>query len=122
MPTALRFIEPDPPSPADRPPSGTHWIHEIKHDGYRLMARRDSVGIRLITRRGNDWSDRFALVVESVNQLKVTSCLIDGEVVCCDEHGLARFDVLRRRHNEAGGLLYAFGPLGLGGTGPPRGP
>jgi ATP-dependent DNA ligase len=41
--------------------------------------------IRLITRRGNDWSDRFPLVVEAVNHLKVQSCLIDGEVVCCDE-------------------------------------
>ena len=46
MPTVLRFIEPCLPSPADRPPSGSNWIHEIKHDGYRLMARRDSVGIR----------------------------------------------------------------------------
>ena len=71
----LRFIEPCLPSPTDRPPSGTNWIHEIKHDGYRLMARRDSVGIRLITRRGNDWSDRFPLVVEAVNHLKVRSCL-----------------------------------------------
>jgi hypothetical protein len=57
------------PSHADRPPSGTNWIHEIKHDGYRLMARRASVGIRLITRRGNDCLDRFPLVVEAVNHL-----------------------------------------------------
>src|SRR5215207_8240614 len=78
MPTVLRFIEPCLPSPADRPPSGSNWIHEIKHDGYRLMARRDPVGIRLITRRGNDWSDRFPLVVEAVNDLGVRSCLIDG--------------------------------------------
>ena len=116
MPTVLRFIEPCLPSPADRPPSGTNWIHEIKHDGYRLMARRDSVGIRLITRRGNDWSDRFPLVVEAVNHLKVQSCLIDGEVVCCDERGLARFDVLRRRRNEVDAFLYAFDLLELDGT------
>ena len=109
------FIEPCLPSPADRPPSGTNWIHEIKHDGYRLMARRDSVGIRLITRRGNDWSDRFPLVVQAVNHLKVRSCLIDGEVVCCDEHGLARFDLLRRRRNEATAFLYAFDLLELNG-------
>jgi ATP-dependent DNA ligase len=50
------FIEPCLPSPADKPPSGSNWIHEIKHDGFRLMARRDPVGIRLITRRGNDWT------------------------------------------------------------------
>ena len=61
MPTVLRFIQPCLPSPADRPPSGSGWLHEIKHDGYRLMARRDTVGIRLITRRGNDWTDRFPL-------------------------------------------------------------
>src|SRR3954463_4360245 len=108
------FIEPCLPSTADRPPSGR--IHEIKHDGYRLMARRDSVGIRLITRRGNDWSDRFPLVVETVNHLKVRSCLIDGEVGCCDERGLARFDVLRRRRHEATAFLYAFDLLELDGT------
>src|SRR3954465_7436115 len=99
-----------------RPPSGSNWIHEIKHDGYRLMAQRDSVGIRLITRRGNDWSARFPLVVEAVNHLKVRSCLIDGEVVCCDEHGLARFDVLRRRRNEVDAFLYAFDLLELNGA------
>jgi bifunctional non-homologous end joining protein LigD len=75
------FIEPCLPSPAARPPSGANWIHEIKHDGYRLMARRDSVGIRLITRRGNDWSDRRPLEVLAVNHLKLRSCLIDGGVV-----------------------------------------
>jgi bifunctional non-homologous end joining protein LigD len=45
--------------PVSRRPSGSGWLHEIKHDGYRLMARRDRVSIRLITRRGNDCSDRF---------------------------------------------------------------
>jgi ATP-dependent DNA ligase len=49
-----RFIEPGLPSPADKPPSGSNWIHKIKHDGFRLMARRDPVGIRLITRGGHD--------------------------------------------------------------------
>jgi len=116
MPNVLRFIEPCLPSPADRPPSGANWIHEIKHDGYRLMARRDSVGIRLITRRGNDWSDRFPLVVEAVNHLKVRSCLIDGEVACCDDKGVASFQLLRHRRNEPWAFLYAFDLLELNGT------
>src|SRR3954471_2136317 len=60
------FIEPCLPSPADKPPSGSNWIHEIKHDGFRLMARRDPVGIRLITRKGNDWTSATPLVVEAV--------------------------------------------------------
>jgi bifunctional non-homologous end joining protein LigD len=64
------------------------------------MARRDPVGIRLITRRGNDWSARYPLVAEAVNHLKVRSCLIDGEVVCCDEQGMTSFQHLRHRRNE----------------------
>jgi ATP-dependent DNA ligase len=116
MPTVLSFIEPRLPSPADPPPSGSNWIHEIKHDGYRLMARRDSVGIRLTTRRGNDWSERFPLVVEAVNHLKVRSCLIDGEVVCCDEQGMTSFQLLRHRRNEPQAFLYAFDLLELNGT------
>ena len=81
------------------------------------MARRDPVGIRLIiTRRRNDWTTRFPLVVEAVNHLKVRSCLIDGEVVCCDERGLAMFSILRRRANEECAFLYAFDLLELDGT------
>ena len=109
------FIEPCLPSPADKPPSGSNWIHEIKHDGYRLMARRDPVGIRPITRRGNDWTQRYPLVVEAVNHLKVRSCLIDGEVVCCDEKGVTSFQLLRHRRNEPQAFLYAFDLLELNG-------
>jgi bifunctional non-homologous end joining protein LigD len=80
------------------------------------MARRDTVGIRLLTRNGNDWADRYPLIVEAVNHLKVRSCLIDGEAVCCDERGLAIFHVLRRRQNEASAFLFAFDLLELDGT------
>jgi bifunctional non-homologous end joining protein LigD len=110
------FVEPCLPSPADKLPSGSNWIHEIKHDGYRLMARRDPVGIRLITRRGNDWTNRYPLVAEAVNHLKVRSCLIDGEVVCCDEKGVTSFQLLRHRRNEPQAFLYALDLLELNGT------
>jgi ATP-dependent DNA ligase len=103
-----------------RLPTGSNWIHEIKHDGFRLMARRDPVGIRLITRGGHDWSARYPLVVEAVNHLKVRSCLIDGEVVCCDEKGVAAFQLLRHRRNEPQACLYAFDLLELDGTDPPQ--
>ena len=82
------------------------------------MARRDPVGIRLITRRGNDWTQRYPLVVEAVNHLKVRSCLIDGEVVCCDERGMTSFQLLRHRRNEPQAFLYAFDLLELNGDGP----
>jgi bifunctional non-homologous end joining protein LigD len=109
------FIEPCLPSPAANPPAGPNWIHEIKHDGYRLMARRDGAGIRLLTRKGNDWSERFPLIVEAVNHLKIRSCLIDGEAVCCDEKGLASFTLLRQRQHEGRVFLYAFDLLELDG-------
>ena len=59
------------------------------------MARTDSVRIRLITRRGNDWSERFPLLVAAVNHLKVRSCLMGGEVVRCDAQGVTS---VRRLH------------------------
>jgi bifunctional non-homologous end joining protein LigD len=107
------FIEPCLPSSAERPPSGPDWIHEIKHDGYRLMARRDGAGIRLLTRNGHDWSPHYPLILEAVNRLKVCSCLIDGEAVCCDENGLAVFALLRYRERPAEIFLYAFDLLEL---------
>jgi ATP-dependent DNA ligase len=80
------------------------------------MARRDPVGIRLITRRGNDWTTRYPLVVEAVNHLQVRSCLIDGEVVCCDARGVTDFHLLRHRRNEPQAFLYAFDLLELNGA------
>jgi hypothetical protein len=64
------FIEPCLPSPADRPPSGQDWIHEIKLDGFRMMVRRDPAGVRLITRNGHDWSGRFPLIAEAAGALR----------------------------------------------------
>ena len=109
------FIEPCLPSPAVRPPSGREWVHEIKHDGFRMMARRDPAGVRLFTRNGNDWSPRYPLIVEAVNRLKVRSCLIDGEAVACDANGLAVFEHLRRKPTGRHVLLYAFDLLELDG-------
>jgi bifunctional non-homologous end joining protein LigD len=109
------FVEPCLPSPADQPPTGSGWVHEIKHDGYRLMARRDPVGIRLLTRNGYDWSPRYPAIAEAVNLLKVRSCLIDGEAVACDERGLAVFERLRYRRADASVFLYAFDLLELDG-------
>jgi ATP-dependent DNA ligase len=103
-------------TPAERS-IGTAAFHEIKHDGFRLMARRDPVGIRLITRGGHDWSARYPLVVEAVNHLfKVRSCLLDGEMVCCDEKGVTSFQLFRHRRNEPQAFLYAFDLLELNGT------
>jgi bifunctional non-homologous end joining protein LigD len=80
------------------------------------MARRDSVGIRLLTRNGHDWSPHYPLIREAINRLKVRSCLIAGEAVACDENGLAVFERLRCKRAGRHVFLYAFDLLELKGT------
>lgn len=109
------FIEPCLPSLATKPPSGSEWIHEIKHDGYRLMICRDTAGMRLLTRRGYDWTARFPAIASAASALRAKSFLIDGEAVCCDDKGIAVFDKLRQRRNEWSVFLVAFDLLELNG-------
>ena len=75
------FIEPCLPSKVTRPSSGPLWVHEIKHDGYRLMVRRDGLRVRCFTRNGHDWADRFPAIVDAAQRIKAQSFLIDGEAV-----------------------------------------
>jgi len=89
------FIEPCLPRPAKQPPAGRGWIHEIKHDGFRILAQRADGRVRLLTRKGTNFSSRFPQIVAAVTLLPVHSCLLDGEAVVCDENGLAVFDLIR---------------------------
>src|SRR5215469_9630538 len=109
----LGIIEPCLPSPAKAPPSGPGWVHEFKHDGIRILACRDSAGVRLITRTGNDFSSRFPFIAMAVSKLPVRSCLIDGEAIVCDEDGVAVFDLIRRHGALASAVLCAFDLLEL---------
>jgi bifunctional non-homologous end joining protein LigD len=109
------FIEPCLPRPMAKPPKGSTWLHEIKHDGYRMMVRKDRRGIRIFTRRGYDWTDRFPAIVNAARQVKSESFLIDGEAVCCGDDGIPAFELLRRRRHYHAVFLYAFDLLSLDG-------
>jgi bifunctional non-homologous end joining protein LigD len=109
------FIRPCLPIPADKPPKGDTWLHEIKHDGFRMMVRRDAAGVRLLTRNGIDWTARFPLIAEGAAALRVKSCLIDGEAVASDGNGFPVFDQLRYRRYDGHVFLYAFDLLQLNG-------
>jgi bifunctional non-homologous end joining protein LigD len=110
------FIEPCLPSPAPKPPDADGWVHEIKLDGFRLLARRDAAGVRLLTRRGNDWTTRYPSIAGAVAALACHSCLIDGEVVICGEDGVPVFDRLRYgRRPQAEAMLFLFDLLQLVG-------
>jgi bifunctional non-homologous end joining protein LigD len=112
---AAGFIPPCLPSPAERPPCGPGWIHEIKHDGFRMMVRRDAAGVRLLTRNGHDWADRYPLIAAAAGALGVRSCLIDGEAVACDGDGMPSFDRLRYRRADGAVFLFAFDLIELNG-------
>jgi bifunctional non-homologous end joining protein LigD len=110
------FIEPCLPSPATNPPAGDGWIHEIKLDGFRMLARRDGAGVRLLTRRGIDWTTRYPAIAAAIAALACRSCLIDGGVVICGEDGVPVFDRLRYgRQPQSEAVLFAFDLLELGG-------
>jgi ATP-dependent DNA ligase len=110
-----RLIEPCLPSPAVKPPSGSGWLHEIKYDGYRLLARRDAAGVRLLTRNGHDWTQRFPLIRAAVEGLRVRCCLVDGEAIAFEADGLASFELLRGRRHDRQVTLCAFDLLELDG-------
>jgi bifunctional non-homologous end joining protein LigD len=110
---AQGFIKPCLPSSAKKPPSGADWLHEIKHDGFRIMARRDANGVRLISRNGNDVTSRFPLIATAVAALPAQSCLIDGEAIVRDKTGLAVFDLIRGYRAVASAVLCAFDLLEL---------
>jgi len=109
------FCEPCLPSPADKPPAGAGWLHEIKHDGFRMLVRRDTAGVRLFTRDGYDWTGRFPLIVRGALSLKASPCLLDGEAVACDGDGMPCFDRLRYRRQDGHVFLYAFDLIELDG-------
>jgi bifunctional non-homologous end joining protein LigD len=115
-PRVTGFIQPCLPSPAPKPPDGDGWIHEIKLDGFRLLARRDAAGVRLLTRRGNDWTTRYPSIAAAVAAVSHKSCLIDGEAVLCGEDGIPVFDRLRfGRQPQTEAILFEFDLLELGG-------
>jgi bifunctional non-homologous end joining protein LigD len=110
----LRF-EPCLPRLAKAPPAGQGWIHEIKHDGFRIIAHRDTSGVRLLTRNCYDFSARFPLIVAAVEALPAVSCVVDGEAIACDERGLSVFEMIRWRQHDTAVTLCAFDLMELDG-------
>src|SRR6202790_1644994 len=109
------FIAPSLPTNAPQPPSGGAWLHEIKHDGFRVIARKDGERVKLYSRPGNDLTYRFPLIVEALARLRSHSCIIDGEAVACGDDGIASFDRIRYRRYDADVFMWAFDLIELNG-------
>ena len=103
------------PRLALRPPAGPGWIHEIEHDGFRILAKQNAARVHLFTRKGYDLSVRFPLATTTVAALPARSCLIDGEAIARDQNGLAVFEMIRWRRHDQDVVLCAFDLLELNG-------
>jgi bifunctional non-homologous end joining protein LigD len=110
------FLDPCLPTRVSVAPAGSQWIHEIKHDGYRLMIRRTPDGVRIRTRRGFDWTDRYPLIVEAARRLHATSFVLDGEGVILRPDGVSDFDRLHSRRHDREVQLLGFDLLELNGA------
>ncbi len=94
-----RFVEPELATLVDAAPEGGAWLHEAKFDGYRMLCRIDHGRVRLLTRRGHDWTKRFPRLAEAAGRLGARTALLDGEIVVF-ERGITSFMALQRAMSE----------------------
>ena len=112
------FVEPSLATLADKAPDGANWIHEIKFDGYRIQARLADGKVKLLTRRGLDWTKKFPTVAQAVGNLPAQAALIDGELVAEGADGISSFSLLQEdlkngRHDRM--AFYVFDLMHLDG-------
>src|SRR5260221_3079464 len=91
------FVIPAQPVMASRPPSGPDWVHEIKHDGYRMIVRRDGPVVPLYSRNANDWTARLPAIAAAAERTRAKSFTIDGEAAGLGPARLVPIAALRRR-------------------------
>jgi bifunctional non-homologous end joining protein LigD len=96
------------PTKSDKVPAGDARIHEVKHDGYRMVVVRDRDRVRLISRGGYGWADRFPLIVAGALKVPLERFVLDGEVVVLRQDGTSDFDALATRKYDKRAQLYAF--------------
>jgi len=116
MRSALPKVTPQLCRAVHEPPTGPGWIHEVKHDGHRIIATIEYSSVRLLSRPGNDATRRFAAVAEWLLQLAVRNAILDGEVAVPDERGVTHIDYLNEtRHAPERLAFFAFDLLWLNG-------
>ncbi|HUI96916.1 MAG TPA: DNA ligase D [Xanthobacteraceae bacterium] len=112
------FVPPSLATLREQPPQGVGWVHEIKFDGYRIQAHIDDGEVRLLTRKGLDWTDKFPNIARALAGLPVTTALIDGELVVEDATGVSSFSALQaalKAGERARFVYYVFDLLHLDG-------
>jgi ATP-dependent DNA ligase len=107
----IRFVEPMYALAVQSLPEGKEWFYEIKLDGYRALAGRDSTGVSIWSRRGNNFIGQFPQIARACERLPQDT-LLDGEIVALDENGRISFNLLQHHRSKAQAILfYAFDVL-----------
>ncbi|WP_349525704.1 RNA ligase family protein [Bradyrhizobium sp. Rc2d] len=96
-------------------PDGPDWIHEVKHDGYRMLVIRENERVRLLSRNGTDWTKRYPWIAEAALKNRQKRFVIDGEAVILGVDGISDFNALHSRLYDHEVQLYAFDILVMGG-------
>jgi bifunctional non-homologous end joining protein LigD len=104
-------FDPCIPTRGTKVPDRPDWFHEIKHDGYRLIVQREGKRVRLFTRNGYNWSNRFPLIIEAALRHRLSSFVLDGEAVLLGVDGRSDFDGLHSRQYDEEVQFYAFDML-----------
>ncbi|MDR9775022.1 non-homologous end-joining DNA ligase [Rhizobium hidalgonense] len=86
-----------------RPPKGPQWVFEVKWDGYRLAVHIETSRVRIVTRGGHDWTERFPAILAEARRLPVSTAILDGEAVVLDERGRSDFGMLQQSLGGRGG-------------------
>lgn len=113
------FVAPCLATLVDKAPDAKRWLHEIKFDGYRIQAHLDHGKVKLMTRKGLDWTKRFSSVAKAVGKLHAKTALIDGELVVENSKGISSFSLLQEDLKAGRGgrmVLYAFDLMHLNGA------
>jgi len=102
------FVEPALCTLVDEPPAGPDWLIEMKFDGYRALIAADGDAVRIYTRNGLDWTDRFGPIAQAVRKRDFAGVLLDGEIVVMDQDGHSDFGALQAALDGSGGELCVF--------------
>jgi bifunctional non-homologous end joining protein LigD len=106
-----QFIQPQLATLVSAPPSGGNWLYEVKHDGYRMLARFSGGEVRVYTRSGNDWTHKLPHLIQSLEKLKLRDSWLDGEIVVQRPDGRSSFQALQNafdKGSDAGIVYYVF--------------
>jgi bifunctional non-homologous end joining protein LigD len=109
------FVQPCQPTLVANPPAGPGWLHEVKHDGFRILARKQGERVEVWSRRGALFNDRFPLIAETVGGMAVDNALLDGEAVVFLPDGHSDFAALLTKAGGEQASLVAFDLLSLNG-------